>query len=268
MKQCRVLFVLMATCKVLILWGVHAEASSWDLFRGQVGLASWYGARFHGRETASGERFSMEELTAAHRSLPLGTKVLVKNLDTDERVEVRINDRGPWLKHRLIDLSHAAAESIGLVARGVGRVEMVVSEEALERQGMFDYLLYEVQVGAFVEREQAIGVVDQLESRVPGVYIATRDGPLGRYYRVRVGPFDTRPDAQQTAAILKREGYYVFVDEVTSGTMLAQPFRAVNEEEPRVVPPEGSRGDGEVPWRLLFQAAFPPISHIRWSAEW
>jgi rare lipoprotein A len=227
-----VLFALMAMCKVLLLWCVHAEAIGWDSFRGQVGWASWYGKRFHGRETASGERFSVLELTAAHRSLPLGTKVLVTNLDTDEVVEVKINDRGPLPRRRIIDLSRAAADSIGLLERGVGRVRMVVSEQAIELQDTFDYVMYEVQVGVFVEREQALGLVDQLEGRYPSAYIAARDGPLGRYYRVRVGPFDTRQDAQQTADALKRAGYYVFVDEVAGSAILAQRLRSADDEEP------------------------------------
>lgn len=233
MKRRRIVYALIATCKVLALWSVHAEATRWDSWRGQIGMASWYGKRFQGRETASGERFSTRELTAAHRSLPLGTKVLVTNLETAELVEVKINDRGPLPKRRIIDVSRAAADSIGLLARGVGRVQIVVSEEALELQDTFDYVLYEVQVGAFVDRAQALGLADQLEGRYPSAYIAARDGPLGRYYRVRVGPFDSRQEAQQTADALKGEGYYVFVDEVASSSILAQRLRSTGEEEPR-----------------------------------
>ncbi|MBI3329366.1 MAG: septal ring lytic transglycosylase RlpA family protein, partial [Nitrospinae bacterium] len=109
MTRKRLLFAVIAACKVLVLSSFHAEASRWDSDRGQVGLASWYGNRFHGRETASGERFSVMGLTAAHRYLPLGTKVLVTNLETDEQVEVKITDRGPMVKRRIIDLSRAAA---------------------------------------------------------------------------------------------------------------------------------------------------------------
>ncbi len=97
----------------------------------QVGLASWYGAHHQGRKTASGERFSRGQLTAAHRSLPLGTKVKVTNLRTKEHVVVKINDRGPYGgKRRIIDLSEAAAKRIGLVERGTERVQVVVVENA------------------------------------------------------------------------------------------------------------------------------------------
>jgi rare lipoprotein A len=98
----------------------------------QVGVASWYGTRHQGRKTASGERFSTGQLTAAHRSLPLRTKVKVTNLRTKQHVVVKINDRGPYGggKHRIIDLSEAAAKRIGLLERGTERVEVVVVERA------------------------------------------------------------------------------------------------------------------------------------------
>jgi rare lipoprotein A len=99
---------------------------------GQVGWASWYGKHHEGRKTASGERFARGQLTAAHRSLPFGTKVQVTNLQTGQRVVVRINDRGPrgGGKHRIIDLSEAAAKRVGVLARGSARVQVVVVENA------------------------------------------------------------------------------------------------------------------------------------------
>ncbi len=86
------------------------------------GKASWYGRRFHGRRTASGERFDMHDLTAAHPTLPFGTRVLVRNLRNGREVVVRINDRGPFVKRRIIDLSKAAAEMLGLVHAGEAQV--------------------------------------------------------------------------------------------------------------------------------------------------
>jgi len=92
----------------------------------QVGVASWYGKKFHGRKTASGEKFDMYKLTAAHRSLPFGTKVKVKNLDNGKEVVVRINDRGPFKKGRIIDLSYAAAKKVGMIRAGCARVRITV----------------------------------------------------------------------------------------------------------------------------------------------
>jgi rare lipoprotein A len=97
----------------------------------QVGWASWYGQSHQGRTTASGERFSRQQLTAAHRSLPLGTKVQVTNLRTKQQVVVTINDRGPYAGGtRIIDLSEAAAKRVGLLERGTERVEVAVVERA------------------------------------------------------------------------------------------------------------------------------------------
>ncbi|MGE5952167.1 MAG: septal ring lytic transglycosylase RlpA family protein [Qipengyuania vulgaris] len=90
------------------------------------GVASYYGKRFHGRRTANGERFDMHGLTAAHRTLPFGSRVLVTNPNTGKSVIVRINDRGPFSHGRTIDLSRAAAEEIGIVSRGHGTVELAL----------------------------------------------------------------------------------------------------------------------------------------------
>lgn len=94
-----------------------------------TGIASFYGAELHGRRTASGERFDMNALTAAHRTLPFGTRVVVTNPANGRSVTVRINDRGPFHGGRVIDLSKAAASEIGLVARGHGRVELAAIED-------------------------------------------------------------------------------------------------------------------------------------------
>ena len=88
------------------------------------GMASWYGPKFKGRRTASGETFDPTQLTAAHRSLPFGSRVLVTNLDTGQSVVVRINDRGPYTHSRVIDVSRAAAREIGLIGPGHGQVSL------------------------------------------------------------------------------------------------------------------------------------------------
>jgi rare lipoprotein A len=87
-----------------------------------AGMASWYGERFHGKRTASGEAFNMNEFTAAHKTLPFGSQVRVRNLDNGQEVVVRINDRGPFTRGRVIDLSRAAAQAIGLLQTGTARV--------------------------------------------------------------------------------------------------------------------------------------------------
>jgi rare lipoprotein A len=91
-----------------------------------TGSASWYGGKFHGRRTANGERFNMHEMTAAHRSLPFGTKVRVTNPANGKAVTVRINDRGPFVGNRVIDLSRGAAQAVGMIQQGVARVKIEV----------------------------------------------------------------------------------------------------------------------------------------------
>jgi rare lipoprotein A len=253
MNRKPLLIAVMAVCKVLALCYTHADANRWYSNRGQVGVASWYGGRFHGRETASGERFSMLQLTAAHRSLPLGTKVIVTNLATNEAVEVKINDRGPFWEtgRRIIDLSRAAADTIGLLHRGVGQVRVIVSEEALELQDANDEVLYEVQAGAFLEVEQAQEIAEQLRASYSNVYIATRDGPFGSYHRVRIGPFEARKEAQAAANTLVQEGYYIFLDEVAASSIWNQRLQVAGdngEQRSRAFEPVRPSADG---WKRI-----------------
>jgi rare lipoprotein A len=101
--------------------GVDTERPRKEKFL-QTGIASWYGREFHGKMTASGERFNMKELTAAHKSLPFGSVLVVKNLDNGRQVRVRVNDRGPYKKGRILDLSHAAAKKLDILADGEAMV--------------------------------------------------------------------------------------------------------------------------------------------------
>ena len=120
---------------------------------GETGLASWYGHPYHGRASASGEVYDMEQMTAAHRTLPFGTTVRVHDLDNDKSVDVRINDRGPFVDGRIIDLSHAAARAVGMIGPGIARVRLeILSAPAA------DQAYYGVQVGAFRNKENAEGL--------------------------------------------------------------------------------------------------------------
>jgi rare lipoprotein A len=103
-----------------------------SLRRVQEGVASFYGQDFHGRKTANGEIYDMHAITAAHQALPFNTRVLVTNLDNGKRIEVRINDRGPFVKGRIIDLSYAAAQKIGMVGPGTANVKLEVLELGAE----------------------------------------------------------------------------------------------------------------------------------------
>lgn len=222
--------VLVGVYSVLGLLSDGLQADPWH---SEKGLASHYGKEFQGKKTASGERFSPSDMTAAHPKLPLGTKVIVENIETGEKSEVKITDRGPYAdpKHRIIDLSKAAANSIGLVEQGVGPVRVTVTEKPAEAQKTSPYeaTFFEVQVGAFEEGEEAQQVLSQLQPWFQEAYLAPRDGPAGEYYRVRIGPFRAKEDAQQIASALKRGGHHVFLDEV--------PENAIPKEAPPAATP-------------------------------
>ena len=113
------LIILLASCGCL-------SANAPRKGRPQIGVASWYGKEFHGRPTSSGEIFDMYKLTAAHKELPLGTRVRVTNLKNRKSVIVKVNDRGPFVKGRIIDLAYGAAKVIGMVEDGVARVRVEI----------------------------------------------------------------------------------------------------------------------------------------------
>ena len=172
-------------------------------------------------------------MTAAHRNLPLGTKVMVENLETGAKTEVKITDRGPYAdkKRRIIDLSKAAADSIGLIEQGVGSVRVTVTETSpdAKKSSQNEAIFFEVQVGAFEDSEQAEMVLQQVKPWFPKAYIAPRQGPGKEYYRVRVGPFPSKEDAQRIAQSLKRGGHHVFLDEVPESAVPEEAGREAKE---------------------------------------
>lgn len=172
----------------------------------QVGIASWYGIEEHGKYAASGERFSMYDHTAAHRSLPLGTVVRVTNLDNGRDVIVRINDRGPFVGGRIIDLSYAAAKSIGMVTDGTAKVKVEVIL-APGRTGDYFVAKYTIQIGSFRDRENAFDVKSRLDGDLDDVRVESLDINGNTYYRVRVGWYSQKHDAEKVASKLIRYGY-------------------------------------------------------------
>jgi rare lipoprotein A len=111
---------------LVLMAGCNSPSVRTNMF--EQGLASWYGPGFYGKKTASGERFKKNDMTAAHKTLPFGTRVRVKSLSTGKEVSVRINDRGPFKKGRVIDLSYAAARKLGILKSGMDKVEIVIEE--------------------------------------------------------------------------------------------------------------------------------------------
>lgn len=178
--------------------------------------ASWYGEPFHGRLTASGERFDMHALTAAHPTLPFGTRLLVTYGKTARSATVTVTDRGPFVRGRQLDLSMAAANAVGLIPDGVGRLAVeVLDRDPRYRQRVVDTTAgsaagpFAIQFGAFAERDHAVQLVAALASPRIAVEEAVVDGV--RYYRVRMGPFVSRAEAVERAAAYAEEGYRPWV---------------------------------------------------------
>jgi rare lipoprotein A len=199
----------------------------------ETGLASWYGNPYHGRRTASGEIYDMEQLTAAHRTLPFQTWVEVTDLDNGKKVEVRITDRGPFVDGRVIDLSLAAARKIEMVGPGVAKVKLRVikspsvdlrdevivakSPEAPKVEAAKPVVagpisipvsapassLYAIQVAAFEDRDQGEEFATNLRTRFPNLIKETRVVLAGTVWRVLVGREMTSSGANELATKLR-----------------------------------------------------------------
>jgi rare lipoprotein A len=172
----------------------------------QYGVASWYGADFHGKQTSSGEVYDMYQFTCAHNTLPLGTIVMVTNLDNGRSLELKVNDRGPFVKERIIDVSYAAAQMLGMWEKGTASVKVEAIGSAPELVQRFT-----LQVGSFVDETNAQKLAEQLRKSFENVYVATVETLTQKYHRVRVGQFDTREAALVIAEKLAQMGYKVLV---------------------------------------------------------
>jgi rare lipoprotein A len=166
----------------------------------ETGVASWYGHPYHGRPAANGEIYDMEKLTAAHRTLPFDTWLRVVNLGNGKTVEVRINDRGPFIEGRIIDLSHAAARAIDMIGPGVARVRI----EVIRTPEYVPPGVYGVQVGAFRDRANAERQCAEMQSRYGSARLIQRaDSP--DLWRVLVGSEATEEGANGLAARIRKE---------------------------------------------------------------
>lgn len=172
------------------------------------GVASWYGPNFHGRRTANGEVYDMHGLTAAHRTLPFDTWVRVTNLDNGRSVDLRINDRGPFVKGRMLDVSYAAAQRLEMVGPGTARVEIRVLDGPLPpKPAPVAAQRFTVQLGAFESERRARRLRAEVARSHPDTVV--RSG--GGWHRVQVGRFDTRDAAERVLMELTRLGYTALV---------------------------------------------------------
>jgi rare lipoprotein A len=182
----------------------------------QQGVASWYGKKFHEKKTANGEIYNMFAMTAAHKTLPFGTMVEVRNLENNKTTLVRINDRGPFVNDRIIDLSHSAANEIGMIQNGTASVEIIVLGTDDDILAATDtdasanpYFTgdFTIQVGSFSNKANA----EQLKSKIEGpstkVFISPFDKNGTTFYRVRVGRYTSLKQAKVMERQLIENGY-------------------------------------------------------------
>ncbi|MFI4957067.1 MAG: septal ring lytic transglycosylase RlpA family protein [Gammaproteobacteria bacterium] len=174
------------------------EYKVWDTHLGyeEEGIASWYGTKFHGKRTSSGEAYDMYSMTAAHKNLPIPSYVRVTNLDNNKSTVVRVNDRGPFATGRIIDLSYAAAAKLGILNMGTGRVKVEAIDaknhpkRLPEAPAVAQEPVY-VQVAAFSNQHNAQQLVEQIKNHTDKL---VKIDPHSSLYRVHVGPFGSESE--------------------------------------------------------------------------
>ena len=181
----------------------------------QEGVASWYGKDFHGRKTSNGEVYDMYAMTAAHKTLPLGVFVKVRNKENGEETVVRVNDRGPFVKNRIIDLSYSAAKKLGVDVKGTApvRIEALgykaagTTGESYKEPETYDSGNYSVQVGAFKEYQNAKRLAEEMKKLhgYSDVKKALVNGE--QFYRVQAGVFTSLQEAEDAEARFSDQGY-------------------------------------------------------------
>lgn len=176
----------------------------------EVGLASWYGKEYHGRKTANGEVYDMYAMTAAHPTLPFNTFVRVTNMENGKKVELRINDRGPFIAGRIIDLSHSGARAIDMLIPGTAKVSIEVTGFA-GSESSFLPGTFAVQVGAFESEENAQRLGNELRKKYANVHIVLWESNVKRLYRVRLGAFRSEAEARRYREILRKESLAGFI---------------------------------------------------------
>jgi rare lipoprotein A len=180
-----------------------------DTARGyrQRGIASWYGYKFHGNKTSNGEVYDMYAMTAAHKTLPLPSYVRVTNLENGKQIIVRVNDRGPFAKGRIIDLSYVAARKLDIVKTGTARVEVeAIDPKSPEMRASNNGAM--IQVAAFSDREAARALAQELANSLNLPVTINEVSSNGRrFFRVRLGPFVTHTEVEATMRELSALSY-------------------------------------------------------------
>jgi rare lipoprotein A len=217
--------VIISCCIVALL----ASCASYETYpESSFAVASWYGPEFHGKPTSSGDIFDMYAFTCAHREYPFGTQLKITHTSNNKSVNCLVNDRGPFVAGRDLDLSYAAAKEIGLIEKGTATVKV----EYLGRKGSYlrevRYLAdsgpFTIQVGSFRELLNAIRMKASLELKYSEVYIVEANVEGIVHYRVHLGKFTSRKEAYDLARKLADEGYGVLVTGFDQQTSVSAPL--------------------------------------------
>jgi rare lipoprotein A len=205
--------ILFCVLIVLVFMGCDKKSSNDQTEVIQTGVASWYGPGFHGRLTSSRDRFSQDSLTAAHRTLPFNTILKVVNTETNESVEVRINDRGPYAQNRVIDLSKAAADEIGMLDHGVAEVDLILIEAGGPIPDNLNQPTYTIQLGEYNLPSYAGQFADSIGdgARVEQRF---RHGSDGTAYMIYYGSYNTLISANSDMERLREQGFEGFVRQI------------------------------------------------------
>jgi rare lipoprotein A len=174
------------------------------------GIASWYGRDFHGRKTSNGEVYNMYSMTGAHKTLPLGTYVKVTRLDNNKSTIVRINDRGPFVRKRIIDLSYKAASMLGMVDEGTSTVVIeALGKKVGDTYVRRDYNIgsFTIQVGAFKMKSNALRLKEKLNRIHSNATIQMYNRNYERFYRVRVGSYSELVEAERAKDSFEKMGF-------------------------------------------------------------
>ena len=177
----------------------------------ETGIASWYGRKFHGRRTSSGEPYNMLAMTAAHKTLPLPTYAKVTNLENNRAIIVKINDRGPFHEQRIIDLSYVAAAKLGFADKGTARVHVETITFPQHEPAPHTSPLHYVQVGAFQNKQSAEALKTRLTSVHNSANVKNMGAPQRSLYKVRLGPFYSRDEADKLASAVLDYGFQPFI---------------------------------------------------------
>jgi len=204
-----------ATQKPYTVLGKRYEPLKTHVGFSQEGIASWYGKDFHGKKTSNGEVYDMHAMTAAHKTLPLGVFVKVRNRDNGHEAVVRVNDRGPFVKNRIIDLSYTAAKKLGVDKKGTAPVRIEAlgyrapgsSGEEYKVPENYDTGNYSVQVGAFQYQENAKRLAEEMK-KLHG-YSEVKPAMVNgeQFYRVQVGKYSSLKDAEDAETRFLDQGY-------------------------------------------------------------